>query len=116
MSINFWLHTTGEALACLCIAGLVAVYFRWRAAVRKDFMAAFALVMVGVIVREYAVWHYSSGPWVDGSRPLYFVTGSRLLLIAGAAVYIRGAVKERWGEWVTPSLIAIAFVLALIVI
>lgn len=115
MSIKFWLHTAGEALACLCVAGLVAVWFRWRHAVRKDFLVAFALVMGDTILREYAVWRYDV-QWPDGSDALYIVTVSRVLLIAGAAVYIRGAVKDRWGEWLTPSLIAAAFFMALVVL
>lgn len=116
MTIKFLLHTTGEALACLCAAGLTAVYFRWRNALRKDFMAAFALVMLGIILREYAVWRYDTVAWAEDSEPLYFVTISRLFLIGGAAVYIRGAVKDRWGEWLTPGLIAVAFLIALVVL
>lgn len=116
MNIKFWLHTFGEALACLCVVGLVACWFRWRTAARRDFLTAFALVMFGVILREYAVWKYDAVSWGDDSEPLYFVTVSRVFLIAGAAVYIRGAIKHRWGEWVTPTLIAVAFFIALVVL
>jgi len=42
MTIKFLLHTTGEALASLCGAGLLAVWLCWRSAKRKDFLVAFA--------------------------------------------------------------------------
>jgi hypothetical protein len=29
-------------------------------------------------------------------------------------VFIRGAIKDRFGEWVTPALIAVAFGIALV--
>lgn len=116
MSIKFALHTVGEALACLCAFGLVAVYFRWPTATRRDFMSAFAMVMCGIILREYAVWRYDVIAWAEDSEPLYYVTASRVLLITGAAIYIRGAVRHRWGEWVTPALIGVAFLIALVVL
>lgn len=116
MSIQFLLHTTGEALSFLCVAGLVAVCLRWRTARRKDFMVAFALVLIGLILREYAVWRFDAVSWDVGSKPLYYTTVSRVFLIVGAAVFIRGAVKERFGEWITPALIALAFLIALTVL
>lgn len=116
MSIKFFLHTTGEALAFLCLCGLAASAFRWRRARRKDLLIAFDLVLIGLLLREYAVWHFEAFSWADGSAPLYYTTVSRAFLIAGAAVFIRGAVKDRFGEWVTPALIAVAFVIALVVL
>jgi len=43
----------------------------------------------------------------NGSEPLYYVTVSRVFLITGAAVYIRGAVNECLGEWATPAQITV---------
>jgi hypothetical protein len=116
VNIRFYLHNIGEALFFLCAAGIVSSIVRWRSAKRKDFLIAVDLIMFGIMLREYAVWRYDAFSWADDSIPLYITTVSRAFMLSGGALFIRAGLKDRFGEWVTPALIAAAFVIAFTVL
>jgi cytochrome c oxidase subunit IV len=117
MTIKFYLHVFGETLGFLCLIGLIAAWFRFKTAERKEFVVAFAMVMAGIITREFAVWKYDSITWTDGSPPLYFVTVSRVLILCGAITYIWGASRHRKnGVALTMVIVLLGFLLALFVI
>jgi len=91
------LHNTSELLALLCVAGVVSVCFRWRAAARRDLLLAFGVFLIGTLIRELIVWYYGSSGWPI--EALSYSGLGRLVQIGGAALFVRASLKNACGEW-----------------
>lgn len=105
-----YIHNTSELLALLCIAGIGACFVRWRTAVRRDFLFAFALFLAGTLIRELVVFGYGSTNWT--SDAVLWSASGRLVQIIGGALFVRSALKHDCGEWGWIIVFAIAAILA----
>ncbi len=115
--VRLFLHTLGEMIGFLAFCGLVSAFFRWRNAERKEFVVAFGLVMIGIILREYAIWKYDAITWVEAPDPLYVLTVGKAFLLSGALLYIWGTARKKKMGWIVVPLVTLfGFVVARFVI
>lgn len=97
MIAEFFLRNTSELLAFLCFAGLGATLIRWRVAKRRDYLAAFAMFLIGTLIREAVIWQYGPIGWP--SEALHYSAAGRATQIAGSVIFVRAALWESCGEW-----------------
>lgn len=94
---GYFVHNTSELLALLCVAGIVACLFRWRAANRRDFLLAFGIFLIGTLIRELVVYYYGIAAWPSGA--LTWSGIGRVVQIVGGALFVRASLKNACGEW-----------------
>lgn len=90
-------QNASELLALLCVAGLGAALFRWRRAVRRDFLLAFILFLLGALGREVIVWAYGITGWPLTAS--HWSAAARGLQIVGAVLFVRVSLRDVCGEW-----------------
>lgn len=91
------LHNASELLALLCVAGIVACAVRWPQALRRDFLLAFGLFLAGTLTREIVVFYYGATGWP--LEAVWWSASGRVIQILGAALFVRGSLKNACGEW-----------------
>lgn len=110
---EYWLIKSGVMLAVMATIGLVAVLLRWPAARRKDYLFAFAVILVGLVLREVAVAVWGGRSWPD--EAILLSTVGRVLKLIGAVLFVRAATLERCGEvfWVGTLGLSVALAVVL---
>lgn len=108
-----FIHNTSELLAILCLAGLIATIARWPTAIRRDYLAAFFLFLLGAFIREIVVWEYGSFQWPTEA---IIVSGTgRIFQIIGAVLFVRAAMSKICGEWGWAIVLAVALIGAILI-
>ena len=107
---EYWLMKSGVMLAVMACIGLVAVLMRWGRAKRKDYLFAFALILVGLVLREVAVAIWGGRTWPD--EAILLSTFGRVLKLIGAVLFVRAATLERCGEVFWAGTLALSVALA----
>ncbi len=110
---GYWVHNTSELLACLCAAGVFAALFRWRGAVRHDFLLSFMLFLAGTLVREIVVWRYGVADWPEVA--LHWSAFGRLVQVVGGVLFVRASMRDTCGEWGWIVVLAAATLVAAVV-
>jgi hypothetical protein len=101
MRLHDWFfQQTSQALGFLSMLGVAASVIRWKAAVRKDILLAFAIYLLGASMRESVVYYYGGTPW-DGWA---FATSgiSRVIQLVGVTLFLRAALSDHcppWAQW-----------------
>lgn len=100
MSVHDWFfQQTSQALGFLSLLGVVAAAIRWKTAVRRDILLAFAIYLLGSSMREVVVYYFHDG-W---TRLAYALSGTaRVIQLVGAVLFLRSALAEYcppWAHW-----------------
>ena len=99
-----------QMLGLLAVVGVLAGAYRWRSAVRRDFLFSFMVFLAGTALRELPVLLGGVSGW---SPELVALSGAaRVLQIAGAVLFVRVALREACGEWGWISVLFVACVFA----
>lgn len=102
-----FIASASAALAVLSAAGILAVVIRWPEANRRDYLAAFGLVLLGMLSRDALVWVYGGRAWPDIAITLSAL--ARCVEIVGSLLFVRAATKTRCGEviWIGAAFVAL---------
>lgn len=95
--IQWLFNQTSQALGVLAFVGSLAAVYRWDKAVRRDFLLAFIMFMIGTSLREGVVYHWGNNQW--GELPLIMSALARGLQLIGAVLFIRYATKDVCPMW-----------------
>jgi len=106
----YWLSNSSEFLAFLCLAGIFSALIRWPKARRRDLLLAFAIFLGGTFLREWVVYWFSPTDWPE--EALILSAAARILQIVGAALFVRGALLSKCGEWGWIAVVLAAFLFA----
>lgn len=92
------LINASQALAFLCAAGLVSCLVRLPRAEYPAHLIAFALMLLGTLVREVTIFVWGADAW--GTMPILVSAVARDFQIVGALLFVRAITLPRCGEWV----------------
>lgn len=92
------LVNSSEVLGFLSFAGLVTCLWRLRTSDHPGHLIAFALMLLGTLVREIAVYLYGAEVW--GPAALFLSAIARDIQILGALLFVRAVTLPRCGEWI----------------
>lgn len=92
------LINASEALAFLCFAGLVTCLWRLPRAEYPAHLIAFALMLLGTLVRESVIYFWGADVWT--ATPILVSAIARDIQIVGAVLFVRAVTLPRCGEWV----------------
>lgn len=118
MTLHDWFfQQTSQALGFLSMLGVIASVVRWKDAVRKDILLAFAIYLLGASLRESVVYYYSSTEGGPGWTPLaYLLSGlSHVVQLTGVVLFLRAALADRCPAWVLWSLLAFVILFVMVV-
>lgn len=118
MSLHDWFfQQTSQALGFLSMLGVVAAVVRWKSAVRKDILFAFAIYLMGASLRETVVYYYSTTGGGPGWTPFaYLMSGcARVVQLTGVVLFLRAALSEHCLPWVLWSLLALVALFVMVV-
>lgn len=104
---------TSELIAILCAAGIATCALRWSSAVHRDYLFAFGVFLLGSMIREATVYYYGVTGWPQDA--LIWSGLSRVIQIAGIALFIRASLAKVCGEWGWIAVLVAAMVGAWIV-
>lgn len=92
------LINASEVLAFLCVAGLASCVWRMPKAEHPAHLLAFALMLLGTLVREVVVHLWGASVW--STTPILVSAIARDVQIVGALLFVRAVTRPRCGEWV----------------
>jgi hypothetical protein len=92
------LVNASQALAFLSFSGLMVCLARLRKSDFPAHLVAFALMLLGTLLREVTVYVYGVDVW--GHWALILSSVARDVQIVGALLFLRAVTLQRCGEWV----------------
>lgn len=99
---------TSELIAILCAVGIATCALRWSSAVHRNYLFAFGVFLLGSMIREVTVHYYGVTGWPPDA--LVWSGVSRLIQIAGIALFIRASLAKVCGEWGWIAVLVVAMV------
>ena len=113
LGFHSWLfQQSSQALGFLSLIGVVAAAIRWKTAVRRDILLAFAIYLLGASLREVVVYHYHSH-WTELA---YTFSGvSQLVQLVGVTMFLRACFSGHCPTWVLWTLLGFVTLIVLVV-
>lgn len=111
--IEWLFNQVSQALGILALIGVMAAAVRWKNALRRDLLLAFAIYLLGSSVRESVVYYYGGQNWTELALLLSGL--SRVIQLVGVTLFIWGAVREHCAPWAIWALLGVVLVLVAIV-
>ena len=103
-------HNSSEALGLFAIIGAVAGMLRWRQAVRKDFLSAFVLGLVGMALRELPVYMAGMATW--SPEWILVSAAARVIQIIAVILFILASLRGHCSPWWLLGLVVAVFTTA----
>lgn len=101
-----------ECLAMLAVVGALVGIFRYRRAVRSDFVAAWIVVMVGVFVSQVPVYLGGMVGW--GADLVLLSAIGRIIQITGAILFVRAVLRDECSPVAWVMVVGVALLAAVV--
>jgi len=111
--IEWFFHQVSQALGILALIGVMAAAIRWKNAVRRDLLLAFAIYLLGSSIRESVVYYYGGQNWDETALLLSGL--SRVIQLGGVTLFIWAAVREHCPAWSIWALLGVVLALVAVV-